>query len=127
MKAPTTSTLSSSESASPAFPLTASNDTRPRVSPFLFAATILLSAFLLFQVQPLIAKLILPWFGGSAAVWTSCMLFFQMALLGGYAYAHWLTAQPGKRQSTIHIALLAVSFFSLPILPHEFWKPTGPG
>ena len=73
-----------------------------------FAITILLSAFLLFQVQPLIAKLIVPWFGGSAAVWTSCMLFFQMALLGGYAYAHWLNGQPGRRQTIIHITLLAV-------------------
>ena len=87
MKAPTTSTPSSSANESPASPLTT---LRPRVPALLFAATILLSAFLLFQVQPLIAKLILPWFGGSAAVWTSCMLFFQLALLGGYAYAHWL-------------------------------------
>src|SRR6201996_611213 len=109
MKAPTTSTLSSSESASPAFPLTASNDTRPRVSPFLFGATIVVSAFLLFQVQPLIAKLILPWFGGSAAVWTSCMLFFQMALLAGYAYAHWLNERPGRTQTIIHVGLIAVS------------------
>src|SRR6202167_4385674 len=108
MKAPTTSTLSSSASALPASPLTNS----ARVPPLLFAATILLSAFLLFQVQPLIAKLILPWFGGSAAVWTSCMLFFQMALLGGYAYAHWLNGQGGKRQTKIYLALLTLSFFS---------------
>jgi SAM-dependent methyltransferase len=85
-----------------------------------------LSAFLLFQVQPLIAKLILPWFGGSAAVWTSCMLFFQMALLGGYAYAHWLTSQPAGRQNLIHLALIAGSLFLLPILPNPWWKPTGP-
>jgi SAM-dependent methyltransferase len=98
----------------------------PRVPSLLFAATILLSAFLLFQVQPLIAKLILPWFGGSAAVWTSCMLFFQVALLGGYAYAHWLTEQPGRRQTAIHMGLLAVSLLSLPILPSSWWKPTGP-
>ena len=93
----------------------------------LFGATIVLSAFLLFQVQPLIAKLILPWFGGSAAVWTSCMLFFQMALLGGYAYAHWLNQQPGKRQTAIHLSLLAVSLLSLPILPSLRWKPIEPG
>ena len=55
------------------------------------AATIFVSAFLLFQVQPVISKKILPWFGGSPAVWTTCMLFFQVLLLGGYAYAHWLT------------------------------------
>ena len=54
----------------------------------LYALTILVSAFLLFQVQPVIAKIILPWFGGSAAVWTTCLLFFQMVLLLGYLYAH---------------------------------------
>ena len=54
-----------------------------------FAAVITLSAFLIFLVQPLIAKQILPWFGGSAAVWTTCMVFFQTALLAGYAYADW--------------------------------------
>ena len=53
-----------------------------------YPLTIFLSAFLLFQVQPLIGKFILPWFGGSPAVWTTCMLFFQVLLLGGYAYAH---------------------------------------
>ena len=91
----------------------------------LFAATILLSAFLLFQVQPLIAKLILPWFGGSAAVWTSCMLFFQMALLGGYAYAHWINGQAGRRQTFVHAGLLLVSLLSLPIVPNPAWKPLG--
>ncbi len=100
---------------------------RPRVPAIFFALTILLSAFLLFQIQPLIAKLILPWFGGSAAVWTSCMLFFQMALLGGYAYAHWLNGMKGSRQVMIHAGLLALSFLSLPILPSEFWKPSTPG
>src|SRR5204863_1228251 len=54
----------------------------------LYALTILVSAFLLFQVQPVIAKIILPWFGGSAAVWTTCLLFFQMVLLLGYLYSH---------------------------------------
>lgn len=90
-----------------------------------FAATILLSAFLLFQIQPLIAKLILPWFGGSAAVWTSCMLFFQMELLAGYAYAHWLSDQTGRRQTIVHLGLLAVSLLCLPILPSAWWKPQG--
>ncbi len=106
---------------------TATNTTSrpPRVSPLLFGATILLSAFLLFQVQPLIAKLILPWFGGSAAVWTSCMLFFQMALLGGYAYAHWLNGQPASRQTWLHGIMLGISFISLPILPAVRWKPAG--
>ncbi len=111
------------ENASPGSRLTASQ--AGKVPAPLFAATILLSAFLLFQVQPLIAKLILPWFGGSAAVWTSCMLFFQMALLGGYAYAHWVNGQPGRRQAVIHAGLLALSFLSLPILPNPWWKPNG--
>src|ERR1700749_3721635 len=56
----------------------------------LYALTIFLSAFLLFQVQPLIAKIILPWFGGSAAVWSAALLFFQLVVLGGYFYAHCL-------------------------------------
>src|SRR5271167_4649998 len=123
MKGPTTSTPWSSESESPVSQPTAS----PRVPKALFGAAILLSAFLLFQVQPLIAKLILPWFGGSAAVWTSCMLFFQFALLGGYAYAHWLSEQSGRRQTAVHLALLAFSLLSLPILPSVWWKPGGPG
>ncbi len=114
---------SSSVSGSQELPLT--NNPSPRVPAVFFGATILLSAFLLFQVQPLIAKLILPWFGGSAAVWTSCMLFFQMALLGGYGYAHWLNGQKGSRQALIHTALLVVSFLSLPILPSVWWKPSG--
>ncbi len=113
----------SSVSESPASPPISNS---ARVPAILFAATILLSAFLLFQVQPLIAKLILPWFGGSAAVWTSCMLFFQMALLGGYAYAHWLNGQRGSRQAVIHMSLLALSLLSLPILPNPWWKPNGP-
>jgi len=97
---------------------------RARVPAPFFALTILLSAFLLFQVQPLIAKLILPWFGGSAAVWTSCMLFFQMALLAGYGYAHWLNGQTGSRQAWIHIGLLTVSLTALPIVPSAWWKPS---
>src|SRR5437763_3657145 len=112
---------SSSVSESPDSPLTA----KPKVPAAFFALTILLSAFLLFQVQPLIAKLILPWFGGSAAVWTSCMLFFQMALLGGYAYAHWVNGRAGRQQTFIHVGLLALSFLSLPILPSAWWKPQG--
>src|SRR5271170_4094966 len=123
MKGPTTSMPSSSASESPGLPRTSSSATP--VPAVLFAATILLSAFLLFQVQPLIAKLILPWFGGSAAVWTSCMLFFQVALLGGYAYAHWLNGQSGRTQTIAHVALLALSFLSLPILPSPWWKPQG--
>jgi len=94
----------------------------------LYAATIFLSSFLLFLVQPLIARLILPWFGGSAAVWTTCMLFFQALLLAGYAYAHLLVARApaGKRTAAIvHIALLALACLTLPIAPGESWKPAG--
>src|SRR4051812_23830207 len=92
----------------------------------LYAGTIFLSSFLLFLVQPLIARLILPWFGGSAAVWTTCMLFFQTVLLAGYAYAHFLHAKvPGRAQAVIHTILLATAIFLLPIAPGEAWKPTG--
>ena len=93
----------------------------------IYAVTIFLSSFLLFLVQPLIARLILPWFGGSAAVWTTCMLFFQVLLLAGYAYAHVLEKKlPGGRlQPVIHCVLLAAAVALLPILPSEAWKPAG--
>ncbi len=92
----------------------------------LYAITILLSAFLLFQVQPIIAKMILPWFGGSAAVWTVCVLFFQLLLVGGYLYSHWLIRGLSARaQSVVHIAMLAVAVAALPILPDATWKPVG--
>ena len=61
------------------------------------AATVLVSAFLLFQVQPMVSKMILPWFGGGPSVWTTCMLFFQVFLLAGYAYAHALERLPRTR------------------------------
>ncbi|MEP6601978.1 MAG: fused MFS/spermidine synthase, partial [Nitrospirota bacterium] len=91
-----------------------------------FALTILLSAFLLFLVQPLIARIILPWFGGAAAVWTTCLMFFQTTLLLGYVYAHWSTRRLRPRtQGLLHMALLAVSLLALPILPSAPWRPTG--
>src|SRR5258707_834299 len=94
----------------------------------LYALTIFLSAFLLFQVQPLIAKIILPWFGGSAAVWAAALLFFQISLLAGYAYAHALTKfAKAKTQMLIHGGLLLVSCALLPILPNVAWKPTAIG
>jgi hypothetical protein len=94
----------------------------------LSAATIFLSAFLLFQVQPLIAKIILPWFGGSAAVWSAAMLFFQLLLLGGYAYAHCsIRYLRPKAQMSVHVGLLALSCTLLPILPAPHWKPSGAG
>jgi len=63
----------------------------------LFASTILLSAFLLFLVQPIIAKQILPWFGGTSAVWITCLVFFQVVLLAGYTYAHLSTRHLSPR------------------------------
>jgi hypothetical protein len=94
-----------------------------RVLPY--AATIFLSAFLLFLVQPIIAKQILPWFGGSAAVWTTCLVFFQSALLAGYAYADATHRLGLKRQTWLHIGLLLASLVTLPILASEAWKPAG--
>jgi hypothetical protein len=90
-----------------------------------YAATIFLSSFLLFLVQPIIAKQILPWFGGSAAVWTTCLVFFQSVLLAGYAYADLTTRLGARRQVMLHVALLAVSLLSLPILASSGWKPQG--
>ena len=91
-----------------------------------FALVIFISAFLIFLVQPLIAKQILPWFGGSAAVWATCLLFFQTALLAGYAYAdavtRWLSL---KRQVLLHTALLSVAALTMPILVGEGWRPQG--
>lgn len=94
---------------------------------FLYALAILVSAFLLFQVEPVIAKIILPWFGGSAAVWTTCLLFFQVVLLLGYLYAHILIRYARPRlQAIIHIVLLVASLAALPIMPRAGWKPSGP-
>jgi spermidine synthase len=91
-----------------------------------YAATIFLSSFLLFLVQPLIARQILPWFGGTAAVWTTCMLFFQTLLLVGYAYAHAANARLSPRaQAIVHTLLLGLAVAMLPIAPGEIWKPLG--
>jgi hypothetical protein len=90
-----------------------------------YAATIFLSSFLLFLVQPIIAKQILPWFGGSAGVWTTCLVFFQSILLAGYAYADWTTRLGARRQAMLHVALLVVSLACLPILASSSWKPHG--
>ena len=93
-----------------------------------FAVGIFTSAYLLFQVQPMIARHILPWYGGSPAVWTTCMLFFQVSLLAGYFYAHllvkWLQPRP---QVMLHLTILGLSLFTLPITPEEIWKPSGSG
>src|SRR5690349_3927517 len=92
----------------------------------IYALTIFTSAFLLFLVQPLMAKQILPWFGGSAAVWTTCMVFFQFALLAGYAYTDWTMRKlSARRQVTLHVVLLVASLAVLPIIPDASWKPAG--
>ena len=80
----------------------------------LFLITVFVSAFLLFQVQPFIAKVILPYYGGSATVWTSCMLFFQLLLLAGYSYAHVLQKLSFQRQWQVHVALLIIASIVLP-------------
>jgi hypothetical protein len=90
----------------------------------MYGATMFLSAFLLFAVQPLIGKYILPWFGGTPAVWTTCMLFFQALLLAGYAYAHALAnGRSLRRQALLHLLLVAVTLLTLPIIPSQAWKP----
>ncbi len=88
-----------------------------------YAITIFAGAFLLFQVQPLIGKFILPWFGGGPGVWTTCLLFFQTLLLGGYAYAHFSSTRlKPKTQAIVHLVLLALALAMLPITPGESWK-----
>jgi hypothetical protein len=91
----------------------------------LFPITIFLSAFLVFQVQPIVGRYILPWFGGGPAVWTTCLLFFQACLLAGYAYAHLLTSLRNLRlQAAIHVVLVATSLTFLPLHPNAaIWKP----
>ena len=91
-----------------------------------YPSAIFLGAFLLFLVQPIIAKQILPWFGGSAAVWATCMVFFQMVLLVGYTYADLTTRRlTPRRQVVLHVTLLALSLLVLPITPDAAWKPQG--
>jgi hypothetical protein len=98
-----------------------------------YAFIVFLSAFLLFQIQPMIAKYILPWFGGTPAVWSTSLLFFQALLTGGYAYAYWLIGKVEKRrQGQVHLALLTAALALLlvtalmwtsPITPGASWKP----
>ena len=89
-----------------------------------WGGTIFLSAFLLFQVQPVLAKIILPWFGGGAGVWTTSLVFFQVTYLLGNFYAHGLMRLRNPLWSSrIHVALLAASLLLLPILPGASWKP----
>ncbi|MBT4519358.1 MAG: fused MFS/spermidine synthase [Halieaceae bacterium] len=97
------------------------------LSKWVFATTVLISAFLLFLVQPMMAKTILPWFGGSPGVWTASMMFFQILLVVGYFYAHFLVRylQP-RTQMLLHIALLVIAVSLLPVAPSPEWKPDNP-
>ncbi len=89
----------------------------------LYACAIFLAAFLLFQIQPLIAKIILPWFGGTSSVWNTCMLFFQAALMLGYLYAHWLHERlDARKQAAVHAVVLLASLAVLPVTPGASWK-----
>src|SRR5687767_15625457 len=100
-----------------------------------YALTLFASAFLLFGVQPLVGKFALPWFGGTPAVWTACMLFFQAALLAGYAYAHGMATRLAPRtQVRLHLGLVGLTVVVLaarallegsPVTPGPGWRPTG--
>lgn len=89
-----------------------------------FAPAIFLGAFLLFLVQPLLGKYILPWFGGGPGVWTTCMLFFQVSLLAGYGCAHWLSTRVSpRRQVLVYLFLIVGAVATLPVNPGGSWKP----
>jgi hypothetical protein len=99
----------------------------------LYAFAIFCGAFLLFQVQLILGKYALPWFGGAPAVWTTCMLFFQLLLLGGYFYSHAVSRLSLRRQSIVHVSLLGISvglialgcfFWKTPLLPGPSWRPS---
>jgi hypothetical protein len=91
-----------------------------------YLLTIFLSAFLLFQVQPLIGKFLLPWFGGAPGIWTACLLSFQVMLVAGYSYANLISHRfSRRRQAMWHMGVLALSLLLLPIAPESNWKPTG--
>ncbi len=92
----------------------------------LFAISVFGSAFLIFLVQPMVGKHILPWFGGVPAVWMLCLCFFQLALFAGYGYAHLLVRRvPVRRQLPLHAALFLAALIALPVLPDAAWKPVG--
>ena len=100
-----------------------------------FLFSIFLSAFLLFQIHPMIARTILPWFGGTSAVWSTVQMFFQVLLTGGYAYANWLSGK-SRRREIVHLVLLGVSLglmlvlglaWKSPITPDASWKPVQSG
>ncbi|MBV9622430.1 MAG: hypothetical protein JOZ14_00450, partial [Acidobacteria bacterium] len=116
--------------------MTFTKDSFKRASIWGYGATIFLSAFLLFQVQLILGKFFLPWFGGTPAMWTTCMFFFQTLLLGGYIYAHAISRLMAARwQAIIHVItllataatfLLSAARWHSPLLPDASWKPSGP-
>lgn len=92
-----------------------------------FALTVVLSAFLLFLVQPLVGKVVLPWFGGAPAVWTTCLLFFQLVLLGGYAWSHLVVRRlQGEWQRRAHVALLCAAVLALLVTTASWGTPLVP-
>jgi len=99
--------------------------TRSAAVVVLFSMTLFVNAALLFAVQPMFSKMVLPMLGGTPAVWNTCMLFFQSALLGGYLYAHvtsrWLDV---RKQSILQMALFALTFLTLPVAVASGWRPT---
>src|SRR5262247_1453335 len=101
----------------------------PRVILVVYAAAIFLSAALLFSVQPLFAKMVLPRLGGSPQVWSVAMVFFQAALLAGYAYAHLLTRHlPGRLSVIVHVALMVAATIALPLAIASGWgRPPAQG
>ncbi len=102
------------------------NAARPAGTPRVvaFATAIFVSAFLVFLVQPVVGKHILPWFGGVPAVWTLCLAFYQTCLFAGYAYAHALVSRVDhRRQLFVHAALFVVAVAALPVLPGAEWRP----
>jgi SAM-dependent methyltransferase len=117
----------------PAIPVKATSSAPPlpgtsAANRIIYGIAIFASALLLFEVEPIIAKIILPWFGGVAAVWAVCLLFFQVVLLLGYSYAHLLTRWlPLRGQGHFHAVLLLASLLLLRIAPRDAWKPAGPG
>src|SRR4051812_29598414 len=91
-------------------------DAREMIMARIFATTLFLSALLLFWVQPMIGKMLLPLLGGSPTVWNTCMVFFQGTLLAGYAYSHFLTSRlPLRKQAWVHLGLMVMASVSLPI------------
>src|SRR5438874_574920 len=110
--------------------IAAAEQTSPssRIEPVLYGAMILLGAFLLFQVEFILGKYILPWFGGSTGVWATCLLFFQTFLLAGYAYAHLISTRLSRsQQAKLHSVVLGISLALLCVMASRWPSPITPG